>query len=233
MIREVGLSIITPVFRGETTILRMLRSVDAAWRVSAEGGENLKLELIIVLDGVDPQVAEIIAQFRPNSGLPIEVATKEHSGVSATRNRGLSMAKYTHVTFLDCDDEVTHDRLRWASRHESHIVIGLQEVVFDVPAPVPAGVVISSAGETERSGYILSMIAPVERILELDGFDENAVPSEDLDLLLRLKEAGMEVEFVHEDFVKRHVTGRNISAEPAKAKAALFRVLRAHKDRKA
>ena len=232
MIREAGLSIITPVFRGEETILRMLTSVDQAARLVFGARENLKLEMIIVLDGGDPKVAEIIAQFQPNSCVPIEVVTKEHSGVSATRNRGISIAKYTHVTFLDCDDEITYDRLRWASRYESHVVIGLQEVVFDIPAAVPAGVVISSSGETERSGYIPSLIAPVDKILDVNGFDESLDQAEDLDLLLRLKEARMRVEFVQEDFVKRHVTGRNISAESAKAKAALFRVLRAHKERK-
>jgi glycosyltransferase involved in cell wall biosynthesis len=54
MIREEGLSIITPVFRGEETILRMLKSVDQAARLVFGARENLKLEMIIVLDGGEP-----------------------------------------------------------------------------------------------------------------------------------------------------------------------------------
>jgi glycosyltransferase involved in cell wall biosynthesis len=231
LIRTPGLSVITPVFKGETTILRMLHSVEAAWDSVMARGENLPGELIIVLDGPDSKVLDIITQFRKECSVSLQVVTKEHSGVASARNTGLALAMYSHVTFLDCDDEITPARLEWASQWSSQIVIGLQEVKFDLAAPLPSGIVRLPSGKIERNGYLTGMIAPAERILEVGGFDGAHTPSEDLDLIMRLNERGMKLDFVQYVFVNRYVTGRNISANPTEAKAALFGLLRARKDR--
>lgn len=86
-------SVIIPAYNAEKTLRRCLASIPA--RPDAE--------VILVSDGSTDATEKIAAEF------PVRLARMEHRGVSAARNRGLSLARGEYVTFVDSDDYVTPD----------------------------------------------------------------------------------------------------------------------------
>ena len=86
-------SVIIPAYNAEKTLRRCLASIPI--RPDAE--------VILVSDGSTDATEKIAAEF------PVRLVRMEHRGVSAARNRGLSLARGEYVTFVDSDDYVTPD----------------------------------------------------------------------------------------------------------------------------
>jgi glycosyltransferase involved in cell wall biosynthesis len=97
------ISIIIPVFNGG----RFLRETVAA--VFNQSFDDF--ELLIINDGSTDNTREIATALQKECGR-IVYFEKENSGVSATRNLGLTNAKGEFVVFLDADDLVHPDFLQ-------------------------------------------------------------------------------------------------------------------------
>lgn len=67
-------------------------------------------ELIIVDDGSEDNTYQICSQFSDST--KVFVYKKEHNGVSAARNYGISKAKGEYILFIDCDDTWHPDLLK-------------------------------------------------------------------------------------------------------------------------
>lgn len=89
------ISVIVPVFNGERTIERCIRSILSQ--------ENVNLELLVVDDGSADKTHALCRALAEGDGR-IRLFHQENAGVSATRNRGLKEAKGSFVTFVDADD---------------------------------------------------------------------------------------------------------------------------------
>jgi glycosyltransferase involved in cell wall biosynthesis len=222
---QLGLSIVTPVYKSERTILRALRSVSSAW-TSLATDMQIPCEHVVVLDGRDLGSESIAEFFRPDSAIPLHIVHKAHSGVAASRNVGIGLAQYSHVTFLDADDEITADRLAHASRFLPNALIGLQSVVYDTKSRPPIGTRAQGLTGVQPNRYLMSLVAPTSTILELGGFREELKLGEDLDLVVRLRKLGVSIDFVSSIFTIRHVTGRNISLDYEGTKSGIFSLLR-------
>ena len=68
-------------------------------------------ELVIVNDGSEDNTLDIIDQFSKNDSR-IKYFTKNNSGVSETRNIGISNTKGDYIAFLDADDYWLADNLQ-------------------------------------------------------------------------------------------------------------------------
>jgi glycosyltransferase involved in cell wall biosynthesis len=68
---------------------------------SALTQEQCSVELIVVDDGCDPPVEELLAEIEDER---LRVVRIEHGGVSRARNAGLAAARGAYLRFLDCDD---------------------------------------------------------------------------------------------------------------------------------
>ena len=94
------LSIITPVYNGEETIVNMIRSVIrqtfSDW------------ELIIVDDGSTDKTPKILEEVSKLDSR-IRVIRKKNGGVSAARNTGVKNAKGEYIGFVDADDSINPD----------------------------------------------------------------------------------------------------------------------------
>lgn len=87
-------SIIIPVYNKSEQLVRTLRTV-----FQQTCGEY---EVIIVDDGsTDNSLSVIRAHFNDSR---LQVITQKNQGVSAARNKGIEMAKYPFIAFLDADD---------------------------------------------------------------------------------------------------------------------------------
>ena len=96
------ISIIIPVYNGEKYLKRCLKSL--------EKQSYKNFEVIIVDDGSKDKTNKICNDFvKKNNNFFYHY--KDNSGVSDSRNFGISLAKGKWVTFIDCDDYATSDYL--------------------------------------------------------------------------------------------------------------------------
>lgn len=99
-----AISVVIPLYNKADTIERALKSV--------LGQTDQDFEIIVVDDGSTDQSLAVV-QAVPNPRL--RVFHREHEGVSAARNLGISESRAEWVAFLDADDEWHTDHLETLS----------------------------------------------------------------------------------------------------------------------
>lgn len=87
------ISVIIAVYNGEKTIQQTVASV--------LNQTHADLELIVVDDGSTDATLDVLSEIHDPR---LKVFTYANSGVSANRNRGLTLAKFEYVAFIDADD---------------------------------------------------------------------------------------------------------------------------------
>ena len=93
-------SIIVPIYNSEKTISRCIDSILT---------QTYKdFELLLINDGSTDNSGRICAEYASRDGR-IKAIDKQNSGVSDTRNLGLSMANGRYIQFLDSDDWISPD----------------------------------------------------------------------------------------------------------------------------
>lgn len=90
-------SVVIPMYNSASTIVRALDSVQCQ-SVAVK-------EVIVIDDGSVDDSYYLVKQFSEKSILKIIIFQQKNSGVSAARNKGLSIATSEYVAFLDSDDE--------------------------------------------------------------------------------------------------------------------------------
>ena len=71
-------------------------------------------EIIIIDDGSsDNQAKEIVDSFHNHTDIPIILNKKKNGGPSSARNVGIKLAKGEFILFLDADDELLKNSLKW------------------------------------------------------------------------------------------------------------------------
>lgn len=111
-------SVIVPVYNGERTLERCLRSIQN------QSYENI--EVIVVDDGSSDHSEKIIEKF-VDKDARFHCIRKENSGVSDSRNQAMAAAKGEYFQFVDCDDwlvkQATQELVRAAVTYECEMVI--------------------------------------------------------------------------------------------------------------
>lgn len=97
MAGEGKISVIIPVYNGETTIRRACLSV--------LGQKDRNLELIVVDDGSRDATAAVLREMQEEHA-NVHCIHQKNGGVCRARNVGLDAAKGDYVMFLDVDDEL-------------------------------------------------------------------------------------------------------------------------------
>ena len=99
---NIKVSVVVPVYNAEVYLADCINSIiRQTYR---------NFELLMIIDGATDKSAEICREFSEKDPRII-VVEKPNEGVSATRNRGLSLACGEYVCFIDADDRVTDDYL--------------------------------------------------------------------------------------------------------------------------
>ena len=100
MSKDIKVSVIVPVYNAEKYIKRCLDSILAqSYRY---------FEVLLIDDGSTDNSGKICDEYALNDNR-IRVIHKENSGVSATRNIGITEAKGDYIAFVDSDDYIKSD----------------------------------------------------------------------------------------------------------------------------
>jgi len=117
--RDVMVSVVIPAFNCASTLARCLFSVIHQ--------ADVELEIIVVDDASTDSTAFELQAFEHESRLKV-VRNNQRRGASFSRNRGLSLAKGTWITFVDADDELPQGSLyrlmKEAERTNVDMVVG-------------------------------------------------------------------------------------------------------------
>lgn len=186
-------SLVIPCYRDAATLGRALSSVRAQTRPVDE---------VLVVDDCSPEsaaIAAVLADFPEVRYLRNPV----NLGLAGTRNAGLHAATGEIVTFLDADDELHPQKIEFqvrALRPRSVVTCRVRRVGDEVGIANAQSFGLRVPVEVVRSSRALlygnrltgaALMAPRALLLEVGGYDPVLRSCEDLDLWLRLLDAGI------------------------------------------
>jgi len=123
--RNIKFSVIIPLYNKATCITRAVQSV--------LGQTYDEFELIVVDDGSTDGGGEGVRLIKDSR---ISLVRQENAGVSAARNRGISLAKGELVAFLDADDSWETDYLKTIGRLRVNFPqAGLYATAYQIVSP--------------------------------------------------------------------------------------------------
>ncbi|HWH55184.1 MAG TPA: glycosyltransferase family A protein [Gaiellaceae bacterium] len=193
--------------------------VVAAWNAEPSISVALKsalaqdyepVEVLVVDDGSTDKTPDVIRSFPE-----VRYVRQENAGPSAARNRGIEEAKGEFVGFLDADDEAPPDKLSvqvgyLLAHPEVACVLGRQEVEIEGEG-APQWLGPDNVHGDFAGVPLMSLVARRETLRELGGFDVSLRIAEDRDLLVRMRERGLRIEFLPNVVLRRKFHGQNLS----------------------
>lgn len=157
--------------------------------VAAQTYSNL--ELVVVDDGSDEDVSQIVESYR--EVLPVRFIRNERAaGACRARNQGIEAAGGEFVAGLDDDDqwEIPRiEKLMDAYSAEYSFVTSDVRMMYRKGAPVWRKKAIITLDDLLYSNYVGNQgLIKRERLLRVGGFDESLDAAQDYDLWIRLAE---------------------------------------------
>ena len=199
-------SVVIAAYNAEASLGQALTSVLAQ--------EYAPLEVIVVDDGSTDSTAEVAAGFPA-----VRVVQQENAGPAAARNRGVREAAGEFVAFGDADDEVPPTKLDvqvgYLLEHpEIGCVLGRQEVELS-EGGAPSWIGHDPVFGDFAGVPLMSLVTRRVTFEELGGFDTSLLIAEDRDLLVRMRERGVEIAVVPDVVLLRRFHGGNLTfAQP-------------------
>lgn len=187
-------------------------------------------EIIVVDDGSADDTETIIKNMEGN----IRYEYQENAGVAAARNRGLELARGDLIGFIDADDiwlknklEIQVNVLRKNPEYE--MAVGL---VYRIPLSKTQGALNKINGKGEYATHVGSALFQKQVFGKVGNFDEEMKFGEDVDLFLRILEAGVKV-WGHTDIVqlyRRH--DQNVTLDTNRSNFYLLKAFKKSLDRR-
>lgn len=193
-------SAIMPVHNGEQFLQASLESLLAQ--------DYEPLEVVVCDDGSTDGTADILASF-PS----LTVVRQEQGGAAAARNAAVAASSGELVAFFDADDLWPPNRVSLQAQYlldhpEAACVLGRQEWMNPPPWLTRDAVY----GDLDGIPLLSAMIR--RRVFdELGGFDVSFRVAEDTDLLIRMRERGVELAILPEVVLYRRFHGANLTAD--------------------
>ena len=181
------ISVIVPAYNAEETIGETIRSV--------LNQTLTDFELIVVNDGSQDNTLEVISRFDDPR---LKVFSYPNAGVSATRNRGVTHAVGTYVSFIDADDLWTADKLEaqlqaLQKEPEAAVAYSWTDMIDKEGRLMGHGDRVTYSGSVHTELLVRFFISSASNalicrkaVIESGGFDEALAGAADWDFFLRL-----------------------------------------------
>lgn len=181
------ISVVIPAYNCQATIVETLHSV---FRQTYSA-----IEVIVVDDGSNDGTLNLLKGFQDSR---LHVVTQANAGVSASRNRGMNLAKGDFVAFLDSDDlwlpkKLSEQMTALQNTPEAAVAYSWTDYIDQSGAFLRKGYYCNFSGNVYRrlllGSFLESGSNPLIRLSALKtvgGFDESLRTCEDWDLWIRL-----------------------------------------------
>lgn len=211
-------SVLTAAYNSERFLAEALRSLFAQ--------DYEPIESIVIDDGSTDGTPVVAREFPE-----VTYLRQENAGPAAARNAGLAVATGEFAAILDADDVLPPNKLSVQVGHllehpEVACVLGRQEWI-DPPAWLTRDAVYG-----ELDGIPLpSAVFRKDVLDELGGFDPSFRTGEDMDLLVRMREAGHQIVVMPDLVLYRRFHGSNLTHVGRPVTNPLLRSLRSKLER--
>jgi glycosyltransferase involved in cell wall biosynthesis len=180
-------------------------------------------EILIVDAGSTDDSIEVISRLAGEYPC-VRLLYSDKKNPSAVRNRGLEQSRGEVIAFVDADDLWPKDKLerqlaRLQSLPQVDVVSGFVQY-FDKLDRQKMAPAVDSRTETLFHVHLGAAIFRHEVFGRVGGFDESLLYSEDVDLLLRIREADIPMTIIRARtlFYRRHDSSLMAQSNPAKDK---------------
>jgi glycosyltransferase involved in cell wall biosynthesis len=158
---------------------------------SALAQTHLDVEVIVVDDGSDDDVAGVTAQYAPR----VRFVRRQNGGLAAARNTGAAIATGDYLKFLDADDYLVPEQLEWqvaalAGRFDAVSITAVRAYqesdstdYRDLPPPVRS---LLPDFFNQPDTAVHAFLFPVKLFRTAGGFREELRIAEDWDFFCRL-----------------------------------------------
>jgi glycosyltransferase involved in cell wall biosynthesis len=205
-------SVIMPVYNGEQFLAPALDSVFAQ--------DYEPFEVVVCDDGSTDGTAQVLERYPA-----VTVVRQQNAGAAAARNAAVTASHGTFAAFFDADDLWPPNRLSLQAAYLVEnpgiaCVLGRQEWMNPPPWLTRDAVYGDLDGIPLLSAMIRRSVFD-----ELGGFDPSFRVAEDTDLLIRMRQRGVELAILPEVVLYRRFHGANLTADRS-APSSLVRSLR-------
>lgn len=210
-------SVIVAVYNAERFLGATLESIFAQ--------DYTPIEVIVVDDGSEDRSADVARSFEQ-----VRLLRQANAGPAAARNAGIDHAKGEFVAVVDADDLVSPDKLNVQISYlldHPHLscVLARQEWI-DPPTWLRRDAVYGELGGIP----LPTAVFRTATLRELGGYDPTFRTGEDMDLLIRMRERGLEIAVLPNVLLRRRFHGDNLSVRVGPSENRL-RSLKAKLDR--
>ena len=216
-------SVIIPSYNRKELLARAIRSV------LAQGVNDF--EVVVVDDGSTDGTSELAREC----SVPIvKWVHQPNTGVSAARNRGVSVSAGEYLIFLDSDDELLPGYLKELHR----LTTGSTDIMF-FGAEIFAGSVVRQVirptapyGTPSTDGLFLAGTFAVRRAIfdASGGYDEKITYGENTELSFRLNPLSPQRVFSNEPRLRINQLASRDSVAPQKIRASISHMLVKHRE---
>nr|BAP91646.1 glycosyl transferase family 2 [Phormidium sp. KS] len=181
------ISVVIPVYNSEKTLKETIESV--------LNQTFQDFELIIINDGSTDKSLEIISRIKDER---LKVFSYPNAGLSASRNRGIDLAKGEYISFIDADDLWTPDKLEsqlkaLLENPQAALAYSCTDCIDESGKFLGKGSYLSFSGDV-RANLLLTnfvdsgsnVLIRTEALKKVGKFDESRKSCEDWDMWLRL-----------------------------------------------
>jgi glycosyltransferase involved in cell wall biosynthesis len=192
-------SVVIPAHQAERFVGESIESVLAQDRPPAE--------VVVVDDGSTDATADVVEGFGEAVTL---LRHPDNRGEAAARNTGLAAASGAVIAMHDADDRMLPHRLRTqlealvAGGPGRGAVVARTRSFTDDGGPIPAW----AGDEPYGNALVLAWRTSYDRV---GGYDESFRTGTDVDWLIRVKAAGLEVGLVDEVLTERRIHDANLT----------------------
>lgn len=219
------ISVIIPVYNCDRYLSEAIKSVL---------NQTYKpLEIIIVDDGSTDKSAEIAKSF----GDVIRYEFQSNSGLGATRNKGVELAKGDYLTFLDADDLWTENKLQLQIEAFNHNAT-LDMVFGNVQQFISPELLEELKAKIDLSleffkGYLAgTMMIKKESFNRVGYFSNNWELGEFIDWYLKAQEKKLQTLILPEILLKRRIHDTNMGIKKKDKLQDYVKIIKVSLDRK-
>lgn len=182
---------------------------------------------IIVVDSYSTDGTADVVHRHKQSGVPIRVMQTGQSGPGAARNVGIASANCDFISFLDADDLWPEGKLvrqlDYLSTFATKGMVSGLVCYFDILDPLRLAPASASRTETLFHVHLGACIYRRSVLERIGTFDESLLYAEDVDLLLRLREAGIDFTILRAVMLYYRKHGASMMAQKNPRKSADFK----------